>query len=49
MASEYIQLVFGVVRDREKEKKIQPNLPPNYEKMFCLINYLILQNLILQL
>ena len=32
MESKYIQLPFGVVRNKEKEKKIQLNLPPNYKK-----------------
>ena len=30
--SKCIQLPFGVVRNKEKEKEIQLNLPPNYKK-----------------
>ena len=32
MESKYIQLLFGVVGNKEKEKKIQLTLPPNYKK-----------------
>ena len=32
MESKYIQLPFGVVGNKEKEKKIQLTLPPNYKK-----------------
>ena len=32
MSGKSIQLPFGVVRDKSKEKLIKLNLPPNYRK-----------------
>ena len=42
MESRYIQLPYGVVNNRVKEKKIHLNLPPNYEKhvLFGQLRYL---------
>ena len=32
MSGRHIQLSFGVMRDKSKEKKIKLNLPPNFRK-----------------